>query len=274
MDVILLAERLRVEERLLIDAFAETGITARLVTPEEIASRVAFSVNGASSPTAEEQTATPVICRLPADRESVALLGLIAEAGHSVTNSPGLAGMLASRDQLLRWLKQLGLATVPMTIAYGADAIMSAALEAGWPVDLLPLAGNEAGITVEDAESAEAVIEHRMVLGGEKVLIVRPAIPAGETRRLYLVGDVPFVAVAGEDGSWSPTDPELPDIKLAGRLAEILGPATCVVEYTGVERPQIIDIAPLGDFREFHAAGFDIAGAIARLVTRNGAVHV
>lgn len=273
MDVILLAERLRVEERLLTDAFAETGITARLVTPEEIAAQVTFSVNGASSPAGGEHL-TPVISRLPVDRESVALLGLIAETGHPVTNSPGLAGMLASRDQLLRWLKQLGLETVPMTMAYGVSAIMDAAENAGWPVDLLPLAGSEAGITVEDAESAEAVIEHRMVLGGERVLIVRASIPTGRTRRLYLIGDVPFVATCDEDGTWGPTEPELPDIKLAGRLAEALGTSTCVVEYTGGERPQIIDIAPLGGFREFHAAGFDVAGAIARLVTRNGAVHV
>jgi [lysine-biosynthesis-protein LysW]---L-2-aminoadipate ligase len=273
VDVILLAERLRVEERLLIDAFAETGCTARLVTPEEIAAQVTFSVNGASSPAGGAQL-DPVVSRLPVDRESVALLGLLAEAGHTVTNSPGLDGMLASRDQLLRWLKQSGLETVPMTIAYGMDSIMAAATNAGWPVDLLPLAGSEAGITVEDAESAEAVIEHRMVLGGERVLIVRSSVPPAETRRLHLVGDVPFVTTCGEDGSWGPTDPELPDIKLAGRLAEVLGPATCVIEYTGGERPRIIDIAPLGDFREFHAAGFDIAGSIARLVARSGAVHV
>lgn len=294
--VLLLAERLRVEERLLIEAFADAGWHASLITPEEAATwatsladrdgvligcstanghretghHARFEMNGRN-----ETEQTIVISRLPAGRDAVALLSLLDDLGIPTINSRELTGLLASRDQLLRGLARRGLATLAATFAFGAEGVLAAADQAGYPAMLLPLNGDEPGVLVEDREAAEAVVEHRIVLGRQRAMLVRPELPHVPRRDVVIAGDDTFVATARDGGDastdsgqiWQPSEHLTPeDIELASRLRDTLGAGVYVAEVADNGKPLLLDIKPLNGFRTIHNAGLDVAGAFVRLV--------
>lgn len=259
-DVLLLAERMRVEERLLLAAFTSAGRSARILTPGELSLTVGKrSFAGAT-----------VISRLPAGREATTLALLLDDAGATVVNSPDLAARLEDRARLLHWLNDTGFKTLPATIGFGENQVLAAADAIGYPVVLSPLDAGESSIVVEDRETAEAVVEHRAVLGGERALIVRQSVSNVELRRIVVAGDATFAARAfggwpiRDEMAWEPVEVTQDDVQVANGLRELLGTgiyhADCI---TGAPRT-ILKVRPLAGFRQLQDAGYDIAGAIVQ----------
>ncbi len=246
MTILLLAERLRVEERLLIEAFASTGHPARLLTPAEIGS-ITFgeSSNGSASTLPGE---AEIVSRLHPSREAAALLWSLEAIGWHAF--PGAAQMdaFSRRDRLYRELSRAGVPVVETVLGWGAGAVLGAVDQVGWPVELLPLDGGEPGIVVEDRESAEAVVEHRAVLGKEHVLLARRAANPAEERRLLVAGQQVFAAVQSGDGAWS-IDPVTPvDCEVAGRVSAAVGSSLIDVTYLPGQGNAVMLVMPLLKF--------------------------
>ena len=94
MEYLLLAERLRVEERLLIESFDSIGCIARLLTPAEIGS-IPFGdssgVSGFGLRPGPEDARSTIISRLHPTREASALLWALESVGWKVV--PGASQM-------------------------------------------------------------------------------------------------------------------------------------------------------------------------------------
>lgn len=260
LDVQLLAERLRHEERLLTQAFAAVGQIAALVSPD----------NQALDLAAPKTAGRVVVARIPASLASATLAALLVDAGAVVVNGPELTALLADRVFALRRLRAAGLATVAGTFATGEEGMLAAIRRHGYPALLSPLDATASSALIHDRESAEAIVEHRVVLGGLQAALVRPAYPEHVMRRLIVVGDATFVATRrgwpAEDGAeWRPVEATASDRELADKLRGVLGSGTYEVELLDGDAPVILEIGALTTFREFHAAGYDVAGAIVRL---------
>lgn len=266
MKIALLAERLRVEERLLLDAFAARGHEASVVAPSQL------SVNLAR-PLAPEWPLA--LQRAPAAVEHAALLALLAAQGIVVVNRPATARLLADRLALVRHLVFAGI-PVPETIASFGEAATFAAIETlGYPVllkslsvDITPLA------LIEDRDAAEAVIEHRGVLGGEQaVLVQRFAAGQGRSERLAIAGSTLLGVETrshhgwrpGREAPYAPYDGDLSAHRaLAQRLIERLGSGCYSIEVVaGEDGLSVVGAENLTDFRSLSEAGVDVAGAIA-----------
>jgi [lysine-biosynthesis-protein LysW]---L-2-aminoadipate ligase len=266
MEVALLAERLRVEERLLIGAFAARGHQAVIVPP----SQVQISL---TQPT---PVSWPLaLLRSPASVETSALVALVASGGSTVINRPATARLLSERLALLRHLVCGGIPVPDTAVSFGEDATFAAIEQIGYPVLLKALTIHPSMpiALVEDRDAAEAIVEHRMMLGGEQaVLVQRFAGSQGRSERLAVVGRRLLGVESREHSGWRPgREAEYAPYEgdtgaheaLAQRLFERLGSGTYSVEV--VESQDgicVVGAENLTDYRSLQERGVDVAGAI------------
>lgn len=270
--VLLLSERLRVEDRLLIDAFDLAGQAARLVTPAEIGS-IVFGEARAGSGDVGLPDDVLILSRLHPTREASALLWAIEAGGWRVVPGAAQMDVFARRDRLYRELSRAGVGVVETVLGWGTAAILAAADRVGWPVEFLPLDGGEPGIIVEDREGAEAVVEHRAVLGREHVLLVRRAADAYAGRRLMVAGSEVVASLLSGEGNWT-LDPVTPaDLAVAGHVSVAIGAPLIDLLYLPDAGNAVTLVMPLLSFRAVQSGQSDVAGAIARCVGGTEASH-
>jgi [lysine-biosynthesis-protein LysW]--L-2-aminoadipate ligase len=267
MEVALLAERLRVEERLLIEAFAARGHQAVIVPP----SHVQLSLTH-PNPVSWQLA----LLRSPASVETSALVALLAAGGSNVINRPATARLLSERLALLRHLVCGGIPVPDTAVSFGEEATFAAIEQIGYPVLLKALTVHPTMpiALVEDRDAAEAIVEHRMMLGGERaVLVQRFAGSQGRSERLTVVGRRLIGVESREHSGWrpgreaeyAPYDGDTAAHEaLAQRLIERLGSGTYSIEV--VESQDgicVVGAENLTDFRSLQERGVDVAGAIA-----------
>ena len=267
MRIALLAERLRVEERLLIDAFAGRGHEAVLLLPERV-----------QIPLGEPDTGLPDLAldRGITTAERSILATLLAAGGTVVVNRAATARLLSDRLALLRHLIVAEI-PVPRTVAsFGEEATFAAIETIGYPVLLKSLTVDPAVpvALVEDQDSAEAIVEHRTMLGGERAVLVQRFIAgAGRSVRLAIVGrKLAGIETRQHDG-WRPgsraayepypeANPAL--ARLAEQVVARLGSGTYAIEVIeGPDGPVVVGVGNLADFRSLAEREINVAGAIA-----------
>ncbi|MDI3340127.1 MAG: hypothetical protein QJR03_06300 [Sphaerobacter sp.] len=269
--VALLADRLRVEERLLIEAFAARGHEAVLLPP----ARLALSP---AAPSAGDFAAA--LDRGDATTERAVLAALLASGGTPVVNRAATARLLADRMALLRHLILAGIPVPETRVCFGEEAIFAAIEALGYPVILKTLTVDPAFpvALVEDRDAAEAIVEHRIMLGGERAVLVQQCVaaPSGRSVRLAVVGDR-LAGIEqrahdgwrpGRDASYEPyTGDPAPLTALGERIIERLGTGTYAVEVVeAASGPVVVGVANLVDFRSLAGRGVDVAGMIAEFV--------
>lgn len=260
--VALLAERLRVEERLLQQAFAGFGWEAQLYDPNDIAIPL-------------QETAEPLpavsLDRERATAEATALAALLAARGGTVVNRPATTRLLADRLAFVRHLVVAGIPTPPTVVAFGEAATLRAIMTLGCPVYLKSLVVDATMpiAYVEDADAAEALVEHRRVLGDERAVLVQKAVAEPDAvRRLIVVGTELLAVVRGRGGE-APL--VLEDTErwraLADALVSRLGSGIYAVDVVEGERgPVVISAENLVHFRQLAEHGLPIAERIAAFV--------
>ena len=272
MEYLLLAERLRVEERRLIEAFDALGCTARLLTPAQIGSIQFGDANGANDVSPRPATST-IISRLHPTREASALLWALESVGWKVVPGAAQMDVFARRDRLYRELSRAGVPVVETVLGWGTNAVLSAVDRVHFPVELLPLDGGEPEIIVEDREGAEAVVEHRAVLGREHVLLVRRGAAQSEQRRLLIAGGEVFATLLSGEADWTVVPVTPADREIAGKVSTAVGASLIDMSYLPCSGNAVTTVLPLLSFRSVQSETSDVAAAIARCVGRTEAVH-
>jgi [lysine-biosynthesis-protein LysW]--L-2-aminoadipate ligase len=277
----LLADRLRVEERLLIDAFAQRGHEATLVAPSRIhlalthlVSVPACSPMGADWP--EPSLPALALNRGPATPERTTLAALLSAQGTIVVNRPATARLLA--DRLAR-VRHLALSSIPIPetlISFGEEATFAAIEELGYPVLLKPVLSDLVmpDALVEDRDAAEAVVEHRTMLGAETTVLVQRFVASDESIRLVIVGrDLVGIEIRHRSGGWRPSrDSAYQPYQgntdalrsLANRMIERFGSGVYSVEVVKTDNgPIVVGAENLVNFRSLVEQGVDMGGMIA-----------
>ncbi len=257
MGVGLLCGRIRVEEKGILAALSGAGIPGCSVSPEQpLPSGVDLA----------EGTAPSLVIDRYADRTAgPVLLGLLAARGVATIDA-GLAAR-GNRVETALALQAAGLPRPEMEVAIGEEAALAIVSTSATPMTLLPLTPGSAGITLWDADTAEAVLEHRSVLGGasENVFVLQRGAPAPADRVTMTVvgGVVVGVETQGERSVW----PEA--MALAVQAARVLRAGLVGVELTHTAAGWVIwDIVPVPDFRAAIPVGCaSVAAAITDLAS-------
>lgn len=274
MRIALLADRLRVEERLLTAAFAARGHEAVLVPPAQIQFPLSAPSAGEFALALERGITTP---------ERATLAALLSAGGVPVVNRAATARLLADRVALLRHLIFAGIPVPETLLSFGEQATYEAIEALGYPVLLKSLAVDpEIPVAVvEDGDAAEAMVEHRTTLGGEQAVLVQRFVPSrGRSIRLAIVGRDLVGIETRRHAGWrpgreAPYEPfagdAAPLAHLAGEVIARLGTGTYAVEVLEQDHDLVVvGIGNLVDFRSLSERGVDVAGAIADFALIHG----
>ncbi|CAA9569195.1 MAG: hypothetical protein AVDCRST_MAG49-3421 [uncultured Thermomicrobiales bacterium] len=185
----------------------------------------------------------------------------------AVTLDAGLAAT-GSRVAVAGALVAAGLARPAAQLVCSEAAALAAADAFGYPATLLPLSPGGAPVTLWDRDAAEAVLEHRAVLGtpGDALALLQAGAPDAARRAVVTVVDGTAVAVDGAGADLALADGRVTTLAAAAAIA--LGATLAAVEVAMlVEGPVVWDVLPVADFRAARAVGeASVGAAIAALV--------
>jgi hypothetical protein len=150
-------------------------------------------------------------------------------------------------------------------VAFSEASGVQAANMVGYPATLLPMIPGTTPTALLDEDTADAVIEHRIVLGSadEAVVLLQAGAPSGEQiLRVHIVGDE-AIAFDGED---APLDA----LKLARKAAAVIDASVVAIDIAMINGPMVVwDAIPVSDFRRSTLLGEKTVGeAIASLARK------
>ena len=239
-----LCARVRVEEKQLMAALAEAGALPRPLPPSPVPLPIGPSPLRAGDAEGSVAGVRVIVDRCRDRTVASAVLGVCRALGATV-----LAAGLAARGDRLAVAGARAAAGLPRPrtlLACDEVAALVAADDLGYPATLLPLVPGASGTPLLDRDAAEAVIEHRVVLGGagEAVALIQAGAPAA--RATVIVVDGRAVGVVGE-AAW------LGDagLELSVAAAAVVGAVVAGVELAFTAEGMVVwDILPIPDFRD------------------------
>lgn len=269
--------RVRVEEKQLIAALTDAGAVAMPVPPAPAPLPPGPTPRRAASGSLADDDMEAVD-----ERVSASLLidrcqnRAIAEAILPIWRVQGLvvldAGLAATgtRLQVVQALARAGLPRPATLLACTEVTALAAVERLGYPATLLPLTPGSATAPLYDRDTAEAVVEHRVVLGDahEAISLIQAGVPGSAQRLTVHVVDGRAVAVDETAGEIRPET-----LALAERAALALDAAIIAVEVVPTPvGPVVWDVQPIAEFRRARSLGeLSLAEAIARLALRRNA---
>jgi [lysine-biosynthesis-protein LysW]--L-2-aminoadipate ligase len=132
---------------------------------------------------------------------------ILESTGVPTLNSSGVVRMCGDKALTLLELQRIGIPVPRTAIAFDPGAALGEMERMGYPVVLKPVVGSWGRLLakVNDRESAEALLEHKSVLGGTQhsVFMVQEYIEkGGRDIRAFVVGDETVGAVHRTSDHW------------------------------------------------------------------------
>jgi glutathione synthase/RimK-type ligase-like ATP-grasp enzyme len=269
-----LCARVRVEEKQVIAALANAGVVALPVPPASApmppgpatADLAALGTHQPADASAHHALEI-VIDRCQNRHVAAAMLPLLKLGGARVIDA-GLAAT-GTRLEVASALVTAGVPRPQAFIAMSEAAALDAAARLGYPATLLPQQAGTAATALLDHDTAEAVIEHRVVLGthGEAIMLLQAGAPNGDRLgRHHVVGD----AVVATEGAL--VDGRARALAIAAAAA--LGAQAITVDVAEVDGRLVVwDVVAVTDFRAAMPTGERTVGqALAELAASKAPV--
>ncbi len=231
----ILASRIRVEEKYLIAAFEARGIVPTLVSDDELI----LPIGGDPLPY------DVILERSISTTRGLYAIRLLEAAGNRVINSYQTAITCADKLLTTAALASAGIPQPRVSVAFTPEAAIQAIEAMGYPVVIKPVFGSWGRLLarVNDRDAAEAVLEHKEVLGSPQhnVIYIQEYIrKPGRDIRAFVIGDMCICAIYRNAEHWitntarggkaenCPVTPELAD--LAVRAAKAVGGGILAVD--------------------------------------------
>jgi [lysine-biosynthesis-protein LysW]--L-2-aminoadipate ligase len=277
MRIGVLCSRIRVEEKLLFEAFEALGVTVTRLDEREIAARV-----GDFKPEVDV-----VLERSISTSAGLVASLLLEAAGVRVINSYATASVCADKIRTTLALAAAGVPQPEVEIALSPEAALEAVERIGYPAVLKPPVGSWGRLLarVNDRDAAEAIVEHKEVLGGinHQIFYVQEYIekPARDIRA-FVVGTETICAIYRSSPHWitntarggqasnCPVTPEIADLCQRSALA-VSGGLGGILAIDILEDPQrgflVNEVNHTMEFRNsITTTGVNIPEHIARLM--------
>ena len=196
----LLASRIRVEEKLLIEALRRRSVEFDIIDDGELLLDLA-------RPDDRWRSYDAVLCRSLSQSRGLAVLQVLSHWGVRVYNSATVTA--TCNDKLLTTLAllQAGVPTPHTMLAFEARAALNGIEMLGYPVVLKPTSGSWGRLLarIHDRDAAEAVLEHRETLGSyqHSIHYIQEYIAKPQRDiRAFVVGDSTICAIYRTSEHW------------------------------------------------------------------------
>ncbi|MGC2191192.1 MAG: lysine biosynthesis protein LysX [Candidatus Dormiibacterota bacterium] len=197
----LVCSRVRVEEKMLLEAFSRRpGVEVVRIDDELIQAPLVGPVKP-GGPAADLHGCDVVLLRGLGHYRQLALARLVEAWGLSVVNPAAVVDICGDKLSTTLALAAAGVPTPAARVAFTVEAALAAIEELGYPCVVKPTVGSWGRLVarLNDHDAAEAVLEHKVLLGGplHKVLYLQAYIdkPGRDLRAFVLNGQT--VAVIG-----------------------------------------------------------------------------
>lgn len=199
MRIALLHSRIRVEERLLIEAFEARGVDVRPIDLRDVVFDLADP-----APWREFDV---VLDRSLSLTSSLAAVRILEGFGVRCVNPAAAIDTCADKLSTSLALVRAGVPTPRVTVGLSEEAAQRAVEALGYPAVIKPTLGSWGRLVarVNDRDSAEALIEHRFTLGGvhHHVLYAQEHIDKpGSDVRVFVVGGRAIAAIRRHSAHW------------------------------------------------------------------------
>lgn len=193
----ILCSRVRTEEKLLFDAFETLGVTPIRFDEREIVARV-----GEFAPQVDV-----LMERSVSTSAGLVAVQLFEAAGVPTINTYATSSVCADKIRTTLALAAAGVPQPRTEIALSPEAALQAVENIGYPAVLKPPVGSWGRLLarVHDRDAAEAIIEHKEVLGGvgHHVYYVQEYVQKpGRDIRAFVVGTQCIAAIYRQSEHW------------------------------------------------------------------------
>jgi [lysine-biosynthesis-protein LysW]--L-2-aminoadipate ligase len=275
MRIGMLCSRIRVEEKLLRDALERRGLEVDVVDDRELILTLARP----------NRRWDAVLERSISQTRGLAITSVLERWGVPVINRHAVTGVCASKLDTSAALEAAGVPTPATTVAFTPEAALVAAEELGYPVVLKPVTGSWGRLLakINDRDAAEALFEHKAVLGGPEHSIFylqRHIDKPGRDIRAFVVGDDVICAIYREADHWvtntargartrnCAVDATLRDLSLRASAA-VGGGVLAVDLLEDHDRLVVSEVNATMEFKNsIDVTGVDIPGRVAEYVSR------
>ena len=264
----LLFSRIRVEEKLLIEAARRRGIALAMVDSREVVfdldSRFDYDV---------------LLERDVSHARALYALNLFENSGVQTINNYSVALVCGDKVATSKALRDAGVPTPDVKVAFTPESALAAIEDLGYPVVLKPVTGSWGRLLakINDRDAAEAVLEHKDHLGSyyHKIFYVQKFLnKPGRDIRSFVIGDEVVCAIYRTSDHWitntargakasnCPLTPELRRMSLAAARA-VGGGVLAVDLIESEDGPVVHEVNYTVEFRNsIDATGVNIAEKI------------
>lgn len=262
-----LCARVRVEEKQIITALGDAGAVAMPVPPTGMplppnpTLQDLAALGNEDGLTSESAKAPAVIIDRCTNRSVAAAVLPMLRSGKVGIIDAGIAST-GTRLDVATAMSKAGIPRPHSLVGFSEPSGVRAAVKVGFPSTVLPLAPGSTTTTLLDEDTAEAVIEHRVVLGNndEAIVLLQAGAPGNDDLfRVHVVGGKAIAT----NGDQAPEGA----LRLAERAADALGASFVAIDIAVVHGDFLVwDAIPVADFRQATMLGCATVGdALAAL---------
>ena len=280
MRVGMLLSRVRVEEKLLVQAFAKHGVDVELIDDR----KVVFDMHNPG----EMASYDVILERCINHSRALYALELLNSWGVRTVNTAAVAQICGNKFSTTRALIELQVPTPRTFLAFTPESALEAIETLGYPVVLKPAVGSWGRLIskVNDREAAEAILEHKSILGSyhHSIFYIQEYIDKPQRDiRTFVVGDETICGIYRLSEHWitntarggkavnCPITPDLNELSLAAAKAVGGGVVAIDILETPDGRLLVNEVNYTMEFRNsIHTTGVDIPGKVVDYVLRVG----
>ncbi|HXV86741.1 MAG TPA: lysine biosynthesis protein LysX [Gemmatimonadales bacterium] len=280
--VAMVLSRVRVEEKLLVEAFRARGVTLELLDDRELV----FDLHR------PDWTRFDVVLeRCINHSRALVTLRLLNDLGVPTVNTYQVALVCGNKLETTSALVRAGVPTPRCMVAFTPESALAAIESLGYPVVLKPAVGSWGRLLskVNDRDAAEALLEHKEILGSyhHSIFYIQEYVDKrGRDIRSFVVGNETIAAIYRHAAHWitntarggraenCPVTAELNALSVAA--ARAVGGGVVAIDL--LEHPDgrllVNEVNYTMEFRNsVHVTGVDIPGRMVEYVLEVAAAH-
>ncbi|MEW5957097.1 MAG: lysine biosynthesis protein LysX [Chloroflexota bacterium] len=279
MKIAVLISRVRVEEKLLFQAFEKQGLAVDVIDDRE----VIFDLQQNTW-----RRYDVVVDRCVTQSRAIYSLRILNDWGIPTVNTYRVVRICNNKLETSSALAQHGVPIPRCKIAFDPETALTAIEELGYPVILKPIIGSWGRLLskINDREAAEAILEHKTTLGNyeHSIFYIQEYVdkPARDIRS-FVVGDENIAAIYRYSQHWitntarggraenCPVTPEIRAISLAA--ARAVGGGVVAVDLLETQDGRLLvnEVNHNMEFRNsIDTTGVDIPGRVVDYVVKVG----
>jgi [lysine-biosynthesis-protein LysW]--L-2-aminoadipate ligase len=222
----MLVSRVRVEEKMLLEAFTRRGVDVEMVDVRELVLDTAIAA----------PRWDVVLDRSLQQSHALAALRVLSDRGVATVNTHRVVANCSDKVVTTSLLAAAGIAVPRTLVAFSVDGALRAIESVGYPAVLKPPVGSWGRLLarVNDRDAAEALLDHKATLGSvaHSVFYIQEHVDKpGRDIRAFVVGDAVICAVDRHSSHWvtntargattanRPVTPAIRDVCLAAARA-------------------------------------------------------